>query len=229
MRLESIGKQSFECMDTKSIVYIIDDDTAFLESLATLVSSMGLQCVAFPCVAKFLEAFDPRRPGCVLLDIHLPDFNGLKLQEHFSKESIPLPVIIVSGTVEVSNAVRAIQQGAIAFLQKSIFSESELWDALQMAIARDAEQRAIQRARNEYTNRLAALTGPEMQVLLLILAGQQHGEITQKLNISRRTVENRRSKLMQKLAVSSLPQLIKFAHEAGIFRIIDDLESPKPR
>jgi FixJ family two-component response regulator len=203
-------------MVAKPTVFIVDDDAAFLDSISALVSSLGMPVEAFASVEELLGAFDPARPGCLLLDIHFPSSDGTSIQEHFSQSGIDLPVIIISGTFDASKAVRAMRYGAVAFLQKANFAESELLEAIQTAIAKDDERRHRRRQKARIAECVASLTEPELQVLKSLLKGDSHANIATSLDISRRTVENRRAKIFRKLEVDTLPQLIQIAHLAGL-------------
>src|SRR5688572_23378904 len=125
-------------MTSDPTVFIVDDNPVFLESLSVLITSLGLKTRCFNSANQFLEAFDPRIPGCLILDVRMPGMSGLDLQEKLRNEPLCPPVIILTGHAEVPTAIRAMRQGAVEFLQKT-FSEAELWDALQRAIANDAE------------------------------------------------------------------------------------------
>ncbi len=145
----------------------------------------------------------------------MPNASGLAMQERLSKEPLCPPIIVLTGHADVATAIRALRQGAVEFLQKTL-SESELREAIQKAIARDAENRRQYAKKSEVLALLALLTPPERQVLDLVLAGLPNKTIASKLGVSRRAVEDRRARLMQKLAVDSLPELVRLATDAGV-------------
>jgi len=196
-------------------VSIVDDDDAFRESLSLLVSSMGLNTLTYGSYETFLADFDQSRPGCIILDVRMPNMSGLALQEKLKQYPLCPPIIILTGHAEVPIALRAFRQGALDFLQKS-FEEFELRDSVQRAIALDASRRAEQLRRDGLSSRLALLSQAERKVLDLVIEGHPNKKIASTLEVSRRAVEDRRARVMQKLCVESLPDLVKFAVSAGI-------------
>lgn len=195
-------------------VFIVDDDLAFSESLDLLIRSFGLQTAAYSAADEFIENFDPDAPGCVILDVRMPGRSGLDLQEELAKRELCPPIIIMTGFAEVPVALRAMRQGAVEFLQKT-FSESELLDAINRAVAVDAENRRLYARRRQLNDLMARLTPPEQDVLDLMLAGKPNKAIASALGVSVRTVEDRRARIMKKLAVDTLAELVRLAVEAG--------------
>jgi two-component system response regulator FixJ len=202
-------------MNDEPTVFIVDDDPAFLESLSVLIGSMGLQTRTFSSPDEYLQQFDPNAPGCLVLDVRMPKISGLALQERLAQLPLRPPIIIMTGHAEVPTALRAMRQGAVDFLQKT-FSEEELYDAIQRALAQDSENRTAYSRRDALNARFALLSTAEMQVLQQVLMGEANKRIATKLGISRRTVEDRRARLMHKLEVETLADLVRLAVEAGI-------------
>lgn len=202
-------------MSHEPTVTIVDDDPAFRESLSLLIQSMGLESRTYGDYQAFLDEFDQNRSGCILLDVRMPNMSGLALQERLKQYSLCPPIIMLTGHAEVPIALKAFRQGALDFLQKS-FEEFELRDAIQKAIALDAERRAAERRREALSARLALLSQAERRVLDLVVEGHPNKKIAATLEVSRRAVEDRRARLMQKLRVENLPELVKFAVGAGI-------------
>lgn len=202
-------------MSVEPLVFIVDDDPAFAESLSTLITSMGARTKTFTSAEAYLEQFDPQIPGCLILDVRMQRTSGLVLQEQLSKLPLSPAVIIMTGHAEVPTALRAMRMGAVDFLQKT-FTETELFEAVQRALVQDA------RARNEYyrkeaiERRFAQLTSPERSVLSQVLQGEANKSIAASLGVSRRTVEDRRARIMKKLEVESLADLVRVAMEAGV-------------
>lgn len=201
-------------MSDEPVVYIVDDDVAFSESLSVLVSSMGLKTKCFLSPVEYLDQFNPEAPGVLLLDVRMPKMSGLVLQEKLAAMPICPSIIILTGHAEIPTALRAMRQGAVDFLQKT-FSESELYDAIQRGLAQDAKNRAEYRKQQDLTARFSQLNEPEKEVLQHVLHGVANKRIASLLGISRRTVEDRRARLMQKLEVDSLADLVRLAVEAG--------------
>lgn len=202
-------------MSHEPTVTIVDDDSAFRESLSLLILSMGLESRTYGDYQTFLDEFDQHRAGCILLDVRMPNMSGLALQERLKQYPLCPPIIMLTGHAEVPIALKAFRQGALDFLQKS-FEEFELRDAIQKAIALDAERRAVERHREALSSRLALLSQAERRVLDLVVEGHPNKKIAATLEVSRRAVEDRRARLMQKLRVENLPELVKFAVCAGI-------------
>jgi len=199
----------------QSVVSIIDDDPAFRDSLCVLVLSLDLQVRAYGSYDEFQLDFDQRVPGCILLDVRMPNISGLAVQEKLKQYPLCPPIIMLTGHAEVPVALKAFRSGALDFLQKT-FDEFELRDAIQRAIALDAERRAEHHRREQLASRLALLSQAERKVLDLVVEGHPNKKIAAALEVSRRAVEDRRARLMQKLRVDSLPDLVKFAVSAGI-------------
>lgn len=202
-------------MSTEPLVFIVDDDAAFRESLSVLILSMGLRSKTYASGEEFLRCFDETQPGCLILDVRMPQISGLALQEKLSKFPLCPPIIVLTGHAEVPTALRAIKQGAVEFLQKT-FTESELREAVQRAISLDTERRQSYLRRSALLERFALLSKPERQVLDLVLAGYPNKRIASALEVSQRAVEDRRARVMQKLNVDTLPDLVRLAIEAGL-------------
>jgi FixJ family two-component response regulator len=201
-------------MSNEPVAFIVDDDVAFSESLSMLVSSMGVTTQAFASPIEYLAQFDPDAPGVLLLDVRMPMMSGLVLQQKLNAMPICPSIVFLTGYAEFPIALRAMQQGAVDFLQKTA-SESELYDAIQRGIAQDAAKRAKYRKKCELTKLFSQLNGPEKEVLEHVLRGVPNKQIASLLGVSRRTVEDRRARVMQKLDVESLAGLVRLAVEAN--------------
>lgn len=204
-------------MNDEATVFIVDDDVAFCESLTVLVSSMGLKVTAYLSPVEYLEQFEPDAPGVLLLDVRMPTMSGLVLQEKLNAMPICPSIVILTGHAEIPTALRAMRQGAIDFLQKTA-SESELYDAIQRGIERDAANRVRYRRKLQLEHVFSDLSSAEREVLEHVLHGVPNKRIASILGVSRRTVEDRRARLMQKLGVESLADLVRISLEAG-FRV----------
>lgn len=203
-------------MDLHPAVYIIDNDPASRESLVNMVASMGFAPVAFSSREEYVASLDADRHGCVVLSLHAPAAAGLDALEALTALPIPMPIIVVTDCNAVPPAVRAMQLGVEAYLQKHCFSETTLWESIHAAFARDAVQRAAYHRRQELVGRLQELSPRERQVLEMLVQGCDHRQISDDLNVSRRTVENRRARIMQKFNADTFPQLIAIAIELGL-------------
>lgn len=204
-------------MQSELTVFIIDDNPEFLESVSVLIQSMGMRTRTYLTGNSYLHDFDPQHPGCLIIDVRMPITGGLSLQQTLSKLPLCPPLIILTGHAEIPVALRAIRQGAIDFLQKTC-SEGELFDAIQKAFSQDTFNRAAHSRARELADRFARLSPGEHDVLQLILLGDTNKKIAATIDVSQRTVEDRRARIMEKLQVATLPELIRLAIEAGVWK-----------
>jgi len=191
-------------------VFLVDDDPAMLRSLVSLVKAAFHRVEAYSSAAEFLEAYEPGRPGCLVLDVAMPEMNGLELQRKLVEEKTDLPVVFITGHANVQMAVGAMQAGAVNFLEKP-FHEQELWDSIRKALDTNQQSRRRQARCCQAKDRLSRLTRGEREVLDLILDGRFNKEIASKLDLSIRTVEDRRAKLMKKMDARSVAELVQLA------------------
>jgi FixJ family two-component response regulator len=189
-------------------VFIVDDDEAVRSSVRLLIRSVGLQAQVYASAHDFLATYDPRHPGCLLLDVRMPGMSGLELQQELNRRGATIPVVFISGHGDVPMAVEAMQQGAFDFLQKP-FRDQDLLDRVQRALARDAESRSRLAARAEIKTRLATLTPRETEVLQLVTRGKANKVVGAELGVSQRTVEIHRAHVMEKMNASSLAELVR--------------------
>jgi FixJ family two-component response regulator len=197
-------------VEREPTVFIIDDDSDARRALGALVGSMRLEARAYASAGEFLGAYDGSAAGCVLLEIRLPDISGLDLIERFRQQGILLPVIVVSAHGDVPTVVRAMKAGAVDFLEKPC-REQQLWQSVHEAIRRDAANRKRLARQRTVHRRLATLTEGEQDVLRRLVAGETNREIAGDLGLSVRTIEVRRSKVMQKMKANSLAHLVRLA------------------
>ena len=197
-------------MNDEATVFLVDDDPAVLRSLTALVKVVFLRVEAYASAAEFLQTYHPGRPGCLVLDVAMPGMNGLELHRKLCEEKIDLPVVFITGHGNVQMAVGAMQAGAVNFLEKP-FHEQELWDSIRKALDVDQQNRRRKQRRSDVEQRLAQLTAGEREVLDMILDGKFNKEIAAELQLSVRTVEDRRSKLMQKMQAGSVAELVQLA------------------
>lgn len=197
-------------VEPEPTVFIIDDDPDARRVLGALVASMRLEARAYASAGEFLGAYDGSAPGCVLLDIRLPDISGLDLIERFRQQGIHLPVIVVSAHGDVPTVVEAMKAGAVDFLERPC-REHQLWKSVHEAIRRDAESRKRLARQRAVRSRLARLTEGEQDVLRRLVAGETNRQIADELGLSVRTIEVRRSKVMRKMKANSLAHLVRLA------------------
>ena len=189
-------------------VSIVDDDDAGRESLRWLIESVGLKVEAYASPIEFLEQFDGSLLGCLVLDIRLPKISGLDVLQTVRERGIETPAIMITAFGDVPMAVRAMKNGAVDFLQKP-FNDQELLDRIQQSIEDDGRLREIDRERSEIRNRLDKLTTREREVLDRLVQGKQNKQIAREMDISPKTVEAHRAKVMEKMSAESLVKLVQ--------------------
>lgn len=194
-------------MSFEPTVFVVDDDSEVRDTLQWLVESVGLNIETFASAQEFLNAYDPKRPGCLVTDVRMPGMSGIELQAKLMAEEVTLPIIIVSGYADVPTAVRSMKGGAIDFVEKP-FNEQMMLERIQLSILEDARLRQ-KRAQGERAQaRLQSLTPREHQVMDLVILGKSNKEIARELDISPKTVEVHRSHVMAKMEAHSLAELV---------------------
>jgi FixJ family two-component response regulator len=194
------------------IVYVIDDDNLIRRGLESLVKSVGLRVVTFATATEFMQSKRPDAPGCLVLDVRLPDQSGLDLQRGLVAAGIQIPIIFISGHGDVPMTVRAMREGALEFLTKPVRGQ-ELLDAVQKAIARDRELRKERAEFEEIRGRFASLTPRETEVLDLVAAGLLNKQIADKLGTSELTIKTHRAHVMEKTGAESLAHLVRMVEK----------------
>jgi two-component system, LuxR family, response regulator FixJ len=194
--------------DLAPAIYVVDDDDGMRRALDTLLSTVGYKTAVFSRPSEFLAAFKPDVPGCLVLDIRMPDMSGLELQQHLNRMGSMLPVIFITGHGDVPMAVQAMKEGAFEFIQKP-FRDQDLLDRINHALKQDAENRGIVARRAEVLHRLESLTPRERQVMDMVVNGAANKVIAIDLTLSERTVEIHRAKVMEKMGARSVAHLVK--------------------
>jgi two-component system, LuxR family, response regulator FixJ len=194
--------------DSAPVVFIVDDDEAVRDSLRLLLKSIGSNPMTLGSAHEFLSVYDPDQPGCVVLDVRMPQMSGLEVQEQLNLRGAIIPVIFITGHGDIPMAVEAMQAGAFDFLQKP-FRDQDLIDRIQRALAKDRANRDSLSERGQVRERLESLTPREREVLALVIAGKQNKIMAADLNVSQRTVEIHRARVMEKMGATSLAQLVR--------------------
>jgi len=194
-------------------VFVVDDDEAVRTSLRLLLKSVGLPVETFASAQEFLDQFDPDRAGCLVLDIRMPGISGLELQQHLNDRHSIMPIVFITGHGDVPMAVEAMQAGAVDFIQKP-FRDQDLIDRINRALEKDREMRSELRERDEIRRRMSQLTPREREVLELVTQGKANKVIAGDLNVSQRTVEIHRARVMEKMGANSLAHLVRMVIEA---------------
>lgn len=204
----------------RKLVYVVDDDDAVRDSLCRFLRVAGFEPRDFASATSFLAAVATLPEGCVILDIHMPGLSGLDAQQILVERGSPLPVIILTGSGDIAMAVRAMKNGATEFIEKP-YDDTSLMTALSSAFATLDERLSEAAARERATAAVARLTPRERQVLQGMLAGLPNKLIGYRLDLSMRTVEVYRGKLMEKLEVRSLSAALRVALAAGVEPMAD--------
>jgi FixJ family two-component response regulator len=198
---------------TEQMVFVVDDDSSVRKALKMLVRSIGLEAETYGSAKDFLEGFDPRRPGCLVLDVRMPGMSGLELQERLEAMHAAVPIIFITAHGDVPMAVEAMKAGAVDFLQKP-FRDQDLIDRIQRALEHDRMSRQVTVEREEIEKRLASLTPREHEVMEKVVAGSPNKAIASDLDLSERTVEIHRARVMTKMEADSLPHLVQLVMRA---------------
>ncbi|MCK4585881.1 MAG: response regulator transcription factor [Gammaproteobacteria bacterium] len=192
----------------ENTVYIVDDDPSVRHSLTWLIESVG-QCVkTYESPTVFLQEYREGGPGCLILDVRMPEISGLDLQEQLIKSGFTLPIIIITGHADVPMAIRALKAGAFDFIEKP-FNDQLLIERIQQAIEHCQNLSKKNQLRQKVNERLSKLTAREKQVLEGVVSGKSNKIIAKELDISIKTIEVHRANLMAKMDASSLSDLIR--------------------
>ncbi len=196
-------------------VFLVDDDDAYRRSLRFLLESSGFNVRDFASAEAFLREYREELPGCLVLDLRMPGLSGIELQDQLRHDGVELPIIFITGHGDVPVSVQAMKGGAIDFLEKP-FDDAQLMDRIREAFALDARRRAEREERERVAARLQRLTRRENEVLALLVQGYSNKEIAEKLDVSHRTVEVHRARIMHKMEAGSLAELVQAAVRFGI-------------
>lgn len=210
-------------MSNTPVVYVVDDDEAMLESTVWLLESVGLEARPFTGGQAFLDALEPDLNACILLDVRMPVIGGLNVQEKLSEQGFNYPIIFVSGHADVPIVVRAFKAGAVDFIEKP-YNEQLLLDSVQQALSQQQTHLGKESSRDDVAQRLEQLTPREYDVLLPLVKGYTSREIAEQLDISVKTVDLYRSRVMKRLAAERLPDLVGLAVAA---KLVDPLNLRK--
>ena len=202
-------------MNPGGTVFLVDDDPGVLRALTRLLRASGREVRAFASQQEFLGQHDPDAPGCLVLDVAMPERSGLELQRDLVASGAERAVVFITGQGDIPTSVQAMKAGAVDFLTKP-FNDVELLAAVQAAIDRDALMRRHRAEREETARRLATLTLRERQVLEHVVAGQLNKHIAASLGTVEKTIKVHRGRIMQKMGAASLVELVRMADLAGI-------------
>jgi FixJ family two-component response regulator len=198
------------------VIHIVDDDASFLHAASRLLRASGFAVKTFASAADFFSQRDQDAVGCLVVDLQMPEMDGLELQAALARTRNPLPTLFLTAHGDIPSSVRAMRGGAEDFLGKTA-PKAELLDAIRRAVARDARERKTRAQRREANERIATLSEREREVFGHVIRGRLNKQIADDLRISERTVKHHRGNITTKLGVPSVAELTRLAHEAGIF------------
>ena len=196
------------------IIFVVDDDYRMQEALSSLVEAMGFRVATFGSASEFLNTERPDSPACLILDLELPDINGLELQQELADRDSP-PVIFVTGHGDIPSSVRAMKAGAVEFLSKP-FGEQELQSAIETAVAMDRLARETRSELTELQSRYSLLTPREQEVLPFVVEGFLNKQTAADLGTSEVTIRVHRGQIMRKMGAGSLAELVRMADKLGV-------------
>jgi FixJ family two-component response regulator len=200
---------------TETMVFVVDDDPSFRRSTAMLIESAGFRVESFSSAEEFLQAHRPDIPACLVLDVRLPQLNGLELQRELTEMDIQIPIIFLTGHGDIPMTVQAMKAGASEFLTKP-FREQDFLDAIKRAISFDRAAR-LQRVKVEHLRRrYDSLTPREREVMACIVTGMLNKQVAQALGTTEKTIKVHRGHVMQKMGVRSFADLVLAAERLGL-------------
>jgi len=192
-------------------IFVVDDEPDVRAALRLLIKSVGYKVECFASADEFFEQFDAERKGCLILDVRMPGMSGMDLQEKLAAMETLLPIIMISGHGEIPMAVKAVQNGAIDFLQKP-FSDQQLLDRISQALSINDQRHNEHSIQHDAEEKFNSLTPREREIFLQVVSGKLNKVIAYELSISTRTVEIHRAKGMEKMGAKNLSELIHIAN-----------------
>jgi RNA polymerase sigma factor (sigma-70 family) len=207
--------------ESASWVFVVDDDLSVRRSLERLLRAEGIQAKAFSSALEFLEFERPDAPACLVLDVQMPELDGLELQGSLREGPISLPIIFITGHGDISMGVQAMKAGAVDFLPKP-FDHQDLLRAVRQAIAKDTRDRQLRSDMSIIQQRVASLSPREREVFEHVVTGMPNKQISRRLGITEKTVKVHRGQVMQKMHAGSLAELVRMAEKM-------ELETPQNR
>ena len=194
----------------KSIVYLLDDELAMVKALTRLLRGRGLEVRGFTSASEFLAAFSPLEPACLVLDVAMPELDGLELQRRLTHQGILIPIIFLTGHGDIPMSVRAIKDGASEFLTKPVEAQ-RLLDAVNGALREASERQQTISETAAWATRLATLTPRETEVMNHVVAGRLNKQIAADLGTGEQNIKLHRAHIMKKMGVESLAELVRIA------------------
>lgn len=200
---------------TGGTVFLVDDEPGMLKALTRLLEAEGFTVRAFTSAKTFLESYHAEALGCVVLDVAMPELDGMELQQRLTQSGVLLPIVFLTGHGDIPISVRAIKAGALDFLTKPV-KDVDLLRAVRAALQRAAEQRELIRETALLHQRYSGLTPREREVMAHVVAGELNKQVADALGIGEHTVKVHRSHIMEKMGVPSLADLVRAAERLGL-------------
>jgi FixJ family two-component response regulator len=196
--------------NNSAVVHVVDDDAALRGALESLFDSVGLATQAYGAASEFLNANVADKPGCIVIDIRLPDMSGLEFQAELARVGVRLPVIMMTGYGDIPMTVRAMKRGAVDFLPKP-FRDQDMLDAVMVAIERDRQRRTADEEASRMRQRFETLTPREQQVMMQVTTGKMNKQVAGDLGVSEITIKLHRGAAMRKMGARTLADLVRMA------------------
>jgi FixJ family two-component response regulator len=200
---------------TQGTVYLLDDEPGMLKALTRLLKAEGLNVCAFTSAKAFLESYRPEELGCLVLDVAMPELNGLELQQRLAQAGLLLPIVFLTGHGDIPMSVQAIKAGASDFLTKPV-KDTDLLHAVRAALQRAAAQRDLISETATLRQRYASLTPRECEVMEHVVAGRLNKQIAADLGTGEHTIKVHRARVMEKMGIESLADLVRAAERLGL-------------
>jgi len=200
--------------ENNSTIFILDDEPGMLKALMRLLKAEGFTVQAFTSAKAFLESYSPETLSCLVLDVAMPELNGLELQEHLTRSGLLLPIVFLTGHGDIPMSVQAIKAGAVDFLTKPV-KDADLLRAVRAALQRAVEQRELILEIASLRQRYNSLTPRESEVMALVVAGHLNKQIAADLGTGEHTIKVHRARVMEKMGVESLADLVRASERLG--------------
>jgi FixJ family two-component response regulator len=205
-------------MRSPATVFLIDDDPSVRRAMARLIKSAGYQVQTFVSAREFLDTMtDNTGPACLVLDVRMPGLSGLDLQRELQAANVTLPIIFITGHGDIPMSVKAMKDGAVDFLPKPV-KDKDLLRAIELALARSVRERAVRDELEEIQNRVQTLTSREREVMNLVVKGWLNKQIAFEIGTVEKTVKVHRARVMDKMKVESLAELVSLVERSGIHK-----------
>ena len=201
--------------DASQMVFLIDDEPSVLKALARVIGATGFRTASFSSPQSFLEQYEPAARGCIVLDVSMPGFTGLELQQALIEKNCSLPIVFLTARGDIPTSVRAMKHGAVDFLTKPV-DDNDLIAAVDRALAREATDHVRRAQITELQMRFSTLTSREQEVLGHVIAGRLNKQIAAVLGTTEKTVKVHRARVMDKMQAQSLAELVRLSGTAGI-------------